>query len=227
MCLTADTKLCCCQLCGLLLLLISILSCIFTHFLDTPEVSYCGDVASTEWLNNWHPKRFCTIFTFHVRWQFCSIPGCQNVLCWSKYWIVKLQTIFSKRNYLLFYWQHCHTSSELFFLVNWFYGDCECYLCFSFSWQGHGLGSVTACSLVHSYQHFLEESDKMGSYPRWIVFMSRCLRNTNMCVCIYTLKAVIFYGVGCGNLIRTAGRRCLLRSEPPSASCSVYISVYR
>jgi len=78
MCLTADTKLCCCQLCGLLL--ISIPSCIFTHFLDTPEVSYCSDVASTEWLNNWYPKKFCTIFTFHLRWQFCSILWSQNDL---------------------------------------------------------------------------------------------------------------------------------------------------
>jgi hypothetical protein len=63
----------------------------------------------------------------------------------------------------------------------------------------------------------------MGSYPRRVVFMSRFLRNTN--VNIYGLKTVIFYDVGCGNPIPTAGRRYLLGSEPPSANCSVYIYV--
>ena len=84
----------CCELCGLLL--VSILSCIFTHFLDTPEVSYCNDVAPTEWLNNWCPKRFYTSFTFHLRWQACSILWCRNALYWSKYWIVKLKPILPK-----------------------------------------------------------------------------------------------------------------------------------
>jgi len=45
-----------------------------------------------------------------------------------------------------------------------------------------GLCIVTACSLVHGYQQFLEESDKMGSNPRRVVFMSTFLRNTNLSV---------------------------------------------
>jgi len=46
------------------------------------------------------------------------------------------------------------------------------------------------------------------------------------CEYMYSLKTVIFYYVGCGNPIPTVGRRWLLGSEPPSANCSVYISVY-
>lgn len=212
MCLSADTKLCCCKLCGLLL--VSILSCIFTHFLDTPEVLTAV---------MWHPllsHSTCDDSSaVYVDIKMFYIDLNIELFNYSPFSQKKLHVILLAALSLF----HCF----FFIIIIINFMETMNVLCDWVSrgkvYHRHGLCSVTACSLVHGYQHFLEESDKMGSYPRRVVFMSRFLRNTNVNVCMGW--RLIFYDVGCGNLIPTAGRRCFLWSEPPSANCSVYISV--